>query len=81
MVARSVLDLSILAEGQTSSDALTRTAQLAQTADRSGYQRFWVAEHHNMPTVACTSPLVLMAHLAAVTERIRVGSEIGRAHV
>jgi luciferase family oxidoreductase group 1 len=74
MVARSVLDLSILADGQTSAVALARTTQLAGTADRLGYHRFWVAEHHNMPTVACTSPLVLMAHLAATTQRIRVGS-------
>jgi luciferase family oxidoreductase group 1 len=74
MVARSVLDLSILADGQTSGEALARTAQLAGVADTLGYHRFWVAEHHNMPTVACTSPLVLMAHLAATTQRIRVGS-------
>lgn len=70
----SVLDLSILAEGQTSSAALAATTALAQTADRLGYRRFWVAEHHNMPTVACTAPAVLMAHLAAVTSRITVGS-------
>ena len=70
----SVLDLSILAEGHTSSDALATTTALAQTADRLGYCRFWVAEHHNMPTVACTAPAVLIAHLAAVTERITVGS-------
>lgn len=70
----SVLDLSILTEGASSSDALQTTAALARKADELGYVRFWVAEHHNMPSVACTSPTVLIAHLAAVTERIRVGS-------
>jgi luciferase family oxidoreductase group 1 len=74
MVALSVLDLSVVSEGATSSDALADTARLAQAAERLGYLRFWVAEHHNMPTVASTSPAVLIAHLAAVTERIRVGS-------
>ncbi len=74
MTALSLLDLSILHEGQTSTDALADTTALAQAADHLGYERVWVAEHHNMPTVACTSPTVLMAHLAAVTERIHVGS-------
>jgi luciferase family oxidoreductase group 1 len=70
----SVLDLSILNEGGTSADALAATTELARCADRLGYRRFWVAEHHNMPSVACTSPPVMIAHLAARTERIRVGS-------
>ena len=73
-VRRSVLDLSVLNEGQTSADALQTTAALAQRADDLGYSRFWVAEHHNMPSVACTSPAVLIAHLAASTAHIRVGS-------
>ncbi|MDO8390527.1 MAG: LLM class flavin-dependent oxidoreductase [Actinomycetota bacterium] len=73
-VALSVLDLSVLNDGQSSGDALRTTAALAQAADRLGYTRFWVAEHHNMPSVACTSPTVLMAHLAAITQHIRVGS-------
>ena len=71
---RSVLDLSILNEGQSSSDALATTTALARRADELGYARFWVAEHHNMPTVACTSPTVLIAHLASNTSTIRVGS-------
>ena len=73
-VALSVLDLSVLNDGQSSGDALRTTAALAQAADRLGYTRFWVAEHHNMPSVACTSPTVLMAHLAATTQHIHVGS-------
>ncbi|HEX3088644.1 MAG TPA: LLM class flavin-dependent oxidoreductase [Ilumatobacteraceae bacterium] len=71
---RSVLDLSVLNDGQTSAEALHTTTALAQRADDLGYTRFWVAEHHNMPSVACTSPAVLIAHLAAVTSTIRVGS-------
>jgi luciferase family oxidoreductase group 1 len=73
-VARSVLDLSVLNEGQTSGDALQTTSTLARRADELGYSRFWVAEHHNMPSVACTSPAVLIAHLAAITARMRIGS-------
>jgi luciferase family oxidoreductase group 1 len=74
MVNRSVLDLSLVSAGATSSDALRDTTQLAQRAEALGYQRFWVAEHHNMATVASTSPAVLIAHVAAATDRIRVGS-------
>jgi len=70
----SVLDLAVVAEGGTSGKALAETATLAQRAEALGYRRFWVAEHHNMSSVASTSPPVLMAHLAARTERIRVGS-------
>ncbi|MFZ4719830.1 MAG: LLM class flavin-dependent oxidoreductase [Ilumatobacteraceae bacterium] len=70
----SVLDLTVLAEGQSSAAALAATTALAQAADAAGYHRFWVAEHHNMPSVACTAPTVLMAHLAASTTRVHVGS-------
>lgn len=70
----SVLDLSSVGEDQTSSEALAATTRLARRADELGYRRFWVAEHHNMPAVASTSPAVLIAHLAAATEQLRVGS-------
>lgn len=70
----SVLDLSPVGTGRTSADALADSTTLARAADRLGYRRFWVAEHHAMPAVASTSPAVLLAHLAASTERIRVGS-------
>ena len=70
----SVLDLAMVRHDATTADALSETAQVAQAADRLGYSRFWVAEHHNAPTVASTSPPVLLAHLGAVTERIRIGS-------
>lgn len=74
VIPLSVLDLSVVRDGGTSADALADTTRLAQHADRLGCRRFWVAEHHNMPTVASTSPAVLIAHLAQATERIRVGS-------
>ena len=70
----SVLDLAVVNEGGTTTEALAATTALAQRADELGYHRFWVAEHHNMPLVASTTPPVLMAHLAARTNRIRIGS-------
>lgn len=73
-VPLSMLDLAIVSEGRTSADALAGTTAVAKRADELGYKRFWVAEHHNMTSVASTSPPVLMAHLAAVTEQIHVGS-------
>jgi luciferase family oxidoreductase group 1 len=73
-VPLSVLDLAIVGANRTSADALRETATLARRVEELGYTRFWVAEHHNMPSVASTTPPVLIAHVAAVTDRIRVGS-------
>jgi luciferase family oxidoreductase group 1 len=73
-VRLSVLDLAVVREGAASADALNETTLLAKRAEALGYTRFWVAEHHNMPTVASTTPPVLIAHLAAATSTIRVGS-------
>lgn len=70
----SVLDLVPVRTDQSTSDALAASTHLAQTADRLGYTRYWVAEHHNMPSVAATSPPVVIAHLAAHTTRLRLGS-------
>jgi luciferase family oxidoreductase group 1 len=70
----SVLDLVPVRTDQSTTHALAASTQLAQTADRLGYTRYWVAEHHNMPSVAATSPPVLIAHLAANTDQIRLGS-------
>ena len=70
----SVLDLAIVGEGATSGRALQETTTLARRADELGYHRFWVAEHHNMPSVASTAPPVLIAHLAAATTHLRIGS-------
>jgi luciferase family oxidoreductase group 1 len=74
VLKRSVLDLAVVSEGASSADALVATTQLAQRADELGYHRFWVAEHHNMALVASTAPAVLIAHLAASTTRIKLGS-------
>ena len=70
----SVLDLVPVRSDQTTGDAIAAARRLAQVADEHGYQRYWVAEHHNMPAVAATNPPVLIAMLAAATSRIRVGS-------
>jgi len=73
-VALSVLDLAPIGAGQSASEALAGTTRLARRADELGFRRFWVAEHHNIPSVASTAPEVLIAHIAANTDRIRVGS-------
>jgi luciferase family oxidoreductase group 1 len=73
-VPLSVLDLSPVAAGTTSGQALRQTTELARRAEELGYQRFWVAEHHNMPAIASSAPAVLIAHLASATGTIRVGS-------
>ena len=73
-VRLSVLDLVPVRTDQTTSDAVASTISLAQVADRAGFTRFWVAEHHNMPAVAATSPPVLIGILGAHTDRIRLGS-------
>ncbi|HEX6388675.1 MAG TPA: LLM class flavin-dependent oxidoreductase [Solirubrobacteraceae bacterium] len=73
-VPLSVLDLAPVGAGMNAADALAGTTRLAQRADELGFKRFWVAEHHNIPSVASTAPEVLIAHLAARTQRIRVGS-------
>ncbi len=70
----SVLDLAPVAAGQSAAEALAGTTLLARRADELGFTRFWVAEHHNIPSVASTAPETLIAHLAASTQRIRVGS-------
>jgi luciferase family oxidoreductase group 1 len=70
----SVLDQSPVRPGTTPRQAVLETVQLAQLADRLGYHRFWVSEHHNTPFLAGTTPEVLIAHLAGQTARIRLGS-------
>jgi luciferase family oxidoreductase group 1 len=73
-VPLSVLDLAPVVDGRTAGDALRDTRALARHVDRLGFTRFWVAEHHGMPGVASSAPSVIIADLAAATERIRVGS-------
>src|SRR5690349_19431820 len=70
----SVLDLVPVRSDQSTGDALAATKALARVADKAGYHRYWLAEHHNMPAVAATNPPLLIAMVAAATERIRVGS-------
>jgi luciferase family oxidoreductase group 1 len=73
-MALSVLDQSPIGSGRTARDALEETLALAQLADRLGYRRYWLAEHHNTTSLAGSAPEVLIARVASVTSRIRVGS-------
>ena len=70
----SVLDQSPISEGSTGAEALRNSVDLARLADSLGYHRYWVAEHHATPMLACASPEALIGPVAAVTSRIRVGS-------
>jgi len=71
----SVLDLSPVPDGGTASDAFANTVEAARQAEALGYERFWVAEHHGMTdSIAGTTPEVLLGHLAAETDSIRLGS-------
>ncbi|CAE6823283.1 MULTISPECIES: LLM class flavin-dependent oxidoreductase [Paraburkholderia] len=70
----SVLDKSPIAAGESAVDALARSVALARAADAWGYHRYWLAEHHNSTGLACPTPEILIAHLLAHTQRIRVGS-------
>ncbi|MGQ3041237.1 MAG: LLM class flavin-dependent oxidoreductase [Brevundimonas sp.] len=74
MTAFSVLDLSPVVEGGDARRALLETTELAQAAERLGFTRFWLAEHHNMPGIASAATAVALAHVAASTQTIRVGS-------
>jgi luciferase family oxidoreductase group 1 len=73
-VPLSVLDLAGVGAGLTASDALRTSVEIARTAEARGYHRMWVAEHHSMPGVASSSPAVILAHLAAYTRTLRLGS-------
>lgn len=70
----SVLDLAPIASGSTPSQAFRNTVDLARLADRLGYTRYWLAEHHGLPSVASSAPEILIEHVASATPRIRVGS-------
>ncbi|WP_191558121.1 LLM class flavin-dependent oxidoreductase [Brevundimonas aurantiaca] len=74
MIPFSVLDLSPIVEGGDARRAFDETLALAQAADRLGYQRYWLAEHHNMPGIASAATAIVIGHVAAGTDRIRVGS-------
>ncbi|WP_374598709.1 LLM class flavin-dependent oxidoreductase [Brevundimonas sp.] len=70
----SVLDLSPIVEGGDASRAIAETTAYAQAADRLGFKRFWLAEHHNMPGIASSATAVVIGHVAGATKTIRVGS-------
>jgi luciferase family oxidoreductase group 1 len=70
----SVLDLSPVGVDMSPSQAIRDSVELAKVADQLGYTRYWVAEHHNMASIATSAPEVMIAHVAAVTQRIRVGA-------
>jgi luciferase family oxidoreductase group 1 len=70
----SVLDLSPVTTGTTGAQALRNSLDLARFADRLGFTRYWVAEHHNMPSIASSAPDIMVGQIAAATGRIRVGS-------
>lgn len=72
--ALSILDLAPVPEGTPPSVAARRVVDLAQRADRWGFERYWFAEHHSMPSVASSAPEILIGHVASATQRIRVGS-------
>jgi luciferase family oxidoreductase group 1 len=73
-VKLSVIDQSPVSEGSTPADALRNTIELARLADRLGYERYWIAEHHGMAMLASPAPEILIARVAAETKGIRVGS-------
>lgn len=70
----SVLDLSPVLQGGTVAEALGRSADLARHAEDWGFQRYWLAEHHNMPGIASAATAVVIGHVAAATKTIRVGA-------
>ncbi|MGQ3049059.1 LLM class flavin-dependent oxidoreductase [Niveispirillum sp.] len=74
MIPLSVLDLSPVPEGSDVSQSLANTLDLARHAERLGYNRYWLAEHHNMPGIASAATAVVIGHVAAGTSTIRVGA-------
>ncbi|KJJ43398.1 hypothetical protein UM89_00330 [Bacillus subtilis] len=74
MIRLSILDQSLIGEGETAADALQQTVKLAQMAEEYGYHRFWVAEHHNNEEIAGSAPEVLLGYLAASTKNIHLAS-------
>ncbi len=73
-VSISVLDLAPIVQGSSAAKALANTIPLAQAAERLGFVRYWLAEHHNMQGIASSATAVVIGHVAAATKRIRVGS-------
>src|SRR5437764_13185942 len=74
MIPLSILDLSVVTTGTRPAAALRNGIDLARHADQLGYVRYWLAEHHNLSSVASPAPDIMIGQIAAVTNRIRVGS-------
>src|SRR5213083_3624944 len=74
MIPLSILELSVVTTGTRPAAALRNSIDLARHADRLGYIRYWLAEHHNLSSVASPAPDIMIGQIAAVTNRIRVGS-------
>ena len=74
MIPLSVLDLAPILEGGDAAQSFRNSLDLARHAERLGYRRFWLAEHHNIPSVASAATSVLIAHVAGGTSTIRVGA-------
>ena len=74
MVALSVLDLCFVTTQTLPRQALTHSIELASHVDRLGYKRFWLAEHHSLPSVASSAPEIMIGQVAAATKTIRMGS-------
>ncbi|HYM98715.1 MAG TPA: LLM class flavin-dependent oxidoreductase, partial [Aestuariivirgaceae bacterium] len=74
MIPVSILDLSPIVEGGTPADALRNSVSLANLAERLGYRRYWLAEHHNMPGIASAATAVVIGYVACATRTIRVGA-------
>ena len=74
MTKLSILDLAPVCEGSTPADALANSLDLIRHAERWGFERYWVAEHHNMKGIASSATAVVIGHLAGGTSRIRVGA-------
>ena len=74
MVPLSVLDLSPIPEGGTAAQSFKNSVDLARHAEKLGYRRYWLAEHHNMPGIASAATAVVIGHVAAGTSTIRVGA-------
>ena len=70
----SILDQSPIVSGHTPADAIRATIELARAADRLGFHRYWLAEHHAMKGLADPAPEILLGQIAAATSRIRVGT-------
>jgi luciferase family oxidoreductase group 1 len=73
-VPLSILDLAVIGEGETAAQSFAGSVELARLAERLGFERVWYAEHHSMPSIASSATAVLIAHIAAHTETIRLGA-------